>query len=520
MPTRLKSRSTLPVALCAGLVLPLCTAHSLHANGLSELVSPDAKVRRIASGFRFTEGPAWSPQGFLLFSDIPNNRIVRLNADGSTSDWLKPSERANGLMFDAAGNLYACQGGARRVVRITDPKAAPVILADKYDGGRLNSPNDLALDDHGGLYFTDPRYGQGDALEQPVMGVYYVAADGKVSRVIEDLERPNGILVSPDGRWLYVAEPNRGQIFRYRILAPGVLSAGELIFTGDEQKDGRGPDGMAHDEKGNIYATYSGIVVLNPNGSLIGRIPMPVVEVETPNGKRQTAERPANCTFGGPDNRTLFITARTGLYAIGMRVAGAPLRERGPAPDKQAAQADEKTDEGAEPSATREVTIKDITLRLPVAWKAQEPSNKLRLAQFEIAPVEGDKRPAELVVSSFPGGGGGVDPNVQRWIGQFDSDDRTVELKQGRSTLGRYVLVDLIGTYHDQRFERVRGRIVRRTETLPGWRFVGVVLTVPGKGIYFMKLVGPERTVANAIQAFRASFGAKAEDEQAYVVGS
>lgn len=274
-----------------------------------DLVAPGAGVERVAGRFQFVEGPAWSPDGFLLFSDVQASRIIKLNPDGSVEDFLRPSGQSNGLMFDQAGFLYMCQHGPRQVARVDlDNDKEVTVLASHYEDRRLNSPNDLALDAHGGIYFTDPRYG-GGALEQPVMGVYYIHRDGDVSRIIDDLRRPNGILVSPDGLHLYVAEPDLRQLYRYRILSPGEIDDKTLIFTGESN----GPDGMAHDVHGNIYATYRSIVVLEPDGKVIGRIPVP--------------EQPANCAFGGADNRTLYITARTSLYRIEMQVEGMSLAE-------------------------------------------------------------------------------------------------------------------------------------------------------------------------------------------------
>jgi len=284
-------------------------------SSLSDLVDPGAKVEKVQGGFQFVEGPAWSPQGFLLFSDIPPEKIVKLDADGKTSDFLHPSGAANGLAFDAKGNLYVCQGGARRVIRIS-PEGARSVIADAHDGKKLNSPNDLDLDGSGGLYFTDPRYGGSDPVEQDVMGVYYAGPDGKVTRVISDLKRPNGVVLSPDRKRLYVANPDRRELHMYAIEGPGKLGPGKLIFTGDEREDGGGPDGITVDASGNIYTTYRGIVVLDPNGKLIGRIPVP--------------EHPANCGFGGKDGKTLFITARTGLYRIATKAAAAPLAGPGP----------------------------------------------------------------------------------------------------------------------------------------------------------------------------------------------
>jgi sugar lactone lactonase YvrE len=262
----------------------------------------------VASGFRFLEGPAWNARtGTLLFSDIPANTIHALRADGTVEVFLAPSGGANGLVFDADGNLYACQGGARQVVRIA-PDGARTVLAERFAGRRLNSPNDLALDDAGGLYFTDPRYGDSADVELDVMGVYYIDANGALARVIDTLPRPNGILVARDGSGLYVANPDARALHYWPILAPGKLGRGRVLFTGDAERDGGGPDGMALDERGRIYATYAGIVVLEPDGTLVQRIAVP--------------ERPANCTFGGADGKTLFVTARTGLYRVAMDVRG------------------------------------------------------------------------------------------------------------------------------------------------------------------------------------------------------
>ena len=416
----------------------------LYAVELSDLIAPGAEVKKVTGDCKFTEGPAYSPKGFLLFSDIPNSRIVRVNPDGSVADFLKPSGASNGLVFDASGVLYACQGGTRRIVRISIPESKTDVkvesLCDSYDGKPLNSPNDLALDGSGGLYFTDPRYGQDMKIDQPCMGVYYIDASGKTTRVIEDRVRPNGILVTSDMKTLLVAEPNKSELWSYSITGPGQLGPGRLIFTGDTTVDGGGPDGMALDAEGNIYATYKSLVVLRADGTLIGRIPVP--------------EQPANCTFGGPDGKTLYITARTSLYSLAMNVEGAPLAKSGPKGIAQVLHRDgsfrgparlsqsEKKDE-----APKEVKIGDIKLKVPATWKAQEPSNKLRLAQFQIPAAEGDEFPTELVISSFPGGGGGVEMNLKRWTDQFSPDGRKVKVVSGKAPQGEYVLHDATGTY-------------------------------------------------------------------------
>jgi gluconolactonase len=484
----------------------LSLAGPLAADDAAALIAPGAEVKQVVGDCKFTEGPAYSPQGFLLFSDIPNERIVRVSADGTVSDFLKPSGKANGLVFDAAGNLYACQGGARRVVKINtvDGKIEP--LADTFDDKPLNSPNDLALDSTGGLYFTDPIYGTPPADAQRVMGVYYVNALGLVTRVLDSLQRPNGILVTADGRRLIVAEPNKREIWQYDITGPGKLANGKVIFTGDAQLDGGGPDGMALDSQGRIYATYSSVVVLKPDGGLVGRIATP--------------EKPANCTFGGPDGKTLYVTARTSLYSLAMAVTGAPLMPAGPKPQPrvsrrfqplvvQPVSATKAADE------VKEVKIEGITLKAPASWKQEPPANRLRLAQFRLDPVEGEKEPAELVISFFRGDGGGIDPNLKRWTDQFAPEGRKEKVTQGTSPQGGYYFSDITGTF----LKTEGGPFAGGKKTpMPGYRSLSVILTVPDEGNYFLRMTGPEKTVTAAAEAFRKSFDADAAKEKAYEV--
>lgn len=477
------------------------------AADLPPQVADRAEVKKVAGDCRFTEGPAYSPKGFLLFSDIPNSRIVRVSAEGTVSDFMKPSGAANGLVFDAAGNLYACQGGARRVVKIgaQDGKVEP--LCETYEGQPLNSPNDLALDGHGGLYFTDPRYGQDMKIDQPCMGVYYVDAKGKTTRVISDRARPNGILVTADRKTLLVAEPNLRELWSFPIESAGKLGEGKRIFTGDASLDGGGPDGMALDADGNIYATYKSVVVLSAEGKLVGRIPVP--------------EQPANCTFGGADGKTLYITARTSLYSLAMNVAGAPVFENGPKPAplsvRHGRRGPARLSQGepapAKPEGPREIKIEDLNLKVPATWKQQPPSNRLRLAQFVVPAAEGDKHPTEIVISSFPGGGGGVDANLKRWTDQFASDGRKVKITQGKAPQGKYVLHDVTGTYNFTSGGPFAGG---KKEARPDHRSMSVVLTIEDKGNYFIRMTGPEKAVNAAAEAFRASFGAVAKDETPY----
>ena len=339
------------------------------------------------------------------------------------------------------------------------------------------------------------------------MGVYYVDASGKTTRVIDQLQRPNGILVSMDSKTLYVAEPNKRELWKYEITSPGHLSAGKVIFTGDEKQDGGGPDGMCLDQHGNIYATYNDVVVLNPEGGLIGRIPVP--------------EHPANCTLGGADGKTLYVTARTSLYSIPMNIASAPLFASGPRPSPQVSRlnsfrgaarlAQDKKE--APKDDVKEVAVKDIKLNVPANWKQEDPSNNLRLSQFKIPPVEGDKPATELVISSFGGDGGGVDQNFKRWVDQFTAEGRKVKLSTGECPQGKYYVNDVTGTY----LQSTGGPFAGGKKTpMPGYRSISVVLAVPDTGVYFLRLTGPEKTVTAASQAFRKSFGGDAAKEAEY----
>jgi len=252
---------------------------------LHGIIAPGAKVTKLAGGFKFVEGPAWDfKNNVLYFSDIPPSHIVR----------------------------YAAGKVGRRISRAV-PGRPGVDVATHYRGKRFNSPNDLWLDAAGGIYFTDPRYGPRENMEQDKEAVYYVAADGSVTRVIDELVRPNGIALSPNGRWLYVVDNAVDMLYRYPVRGPGRLGPGRRIAYVSH------PDGMTVDVQGRLYVTSrEGIVVLAPDGTWIGVIPVPEV--------------PANCTFGGEDYKTLFITARTSLYAIDTLTRGWHVHLDGPPP--------------------------------------------------------------------------------------------------------------------------------------------------------------------------------------------
>jgi len=265
------------------------------------VVAAEAKVEKLAGGFRFTEGPAADAEGNIFFTDIPNNRIHKWSLDGELSTFREDSGGSNGLFFVKDGNLLACEGGGRRLVSI-DPEGNVTVLADEYDGKRFNSLNDLWIDLKGGIYFTDPRYGRRDDLEQDGEHVYYLSPDRKsIIRVIDDMVRPNGIIGTPDGKTLYVTDNGGKKTFVYTINKDGTLSNKKLFAP-------EGSDGMTIDNEGNVYLTTSAVLVYNKKGEEIETIEVP--------------EGPANVCFGGKDKRTLFITARTSLYSVRMRVKG------------------------------------------------------------------------------------------------------------------------------------------------------------------------------------------------------
>ena len=286
--------------LVALLLSLTCFAACVRA-AAEELIAPGADVERLAGGFVFTEGPACDAEGNVYFSDIPNNRIHKWSLDGKLTTFCENSGGANGLYFDRKGNLVACEGGNRRLTLIW-PDGKLIVLADSFQGKKLNSPNDLWVDPQGGVYFTDPRYGKQDGLEQDGFHVYYLPPGRKqLVRALDNLVKPNGIVGTADGKLLYVTDAGDGKTYVYRIESGGSVGDRKRIAP-------VGSDGMTLDEKGNLYLTRGVVHVYSPQGKNIATIEVP--------------EAPANVCFGGRDRRTLFITARKGLYSIRMNVRG------------------------------------------------------------------------------------------------------------------------------------------------------------------------------------------------------
>lgn len=273
-------------------------------------IGPIGPARKLYEGFQFTEGPAADRRGNLFFSDIPAARIYRLDAAGNLSIFREPSGSANGLMVNAAGELVACEMEGAIVALSADGRTRRV-LTDKHNGVRYNAPNDLVIDKQGGIYFTDPHFRAPEPLPQGVTGVYYRDPAGKVTRIIDNVRAPNGVLLSPDEKTLYVLPSLQAEMGAYPVTAPGKLGTGRIFCTLAQPagKTGTGGDGGTVDRAGNVYITSAvGIQVFSADGRPLGVIVLP--------------EQPANCTFGGPENHTLYVTARTSLYALPMETSG------------------------------------------------------------------------------------------------------------------------------------------------------------------------------------------------------
>lgn len=320
------------IPLLAAAILPLARAGDAPKTfgnvdrrdaAFDALVPKDAKIEKLAEGFKWSEGPVWiKDKGYLLFSDIPNNAIHQWTpGKGLTRDFIKPAgytgEKArggepgsNGLTLDKEGRLVLCEHGDRRVARI-EKDGKKVTLADKYEGKRFNSPNDLIYDSQGNLYFTDPPYGLEKNYEDPAReldwcGVYRLGKDGKVTLLTKEMTRPNGIGLSPDEKTLYVAnsDPKMAIWKKFAINTDGSLGKGELFYDVTPWvliKKGL-PDGLKVDVKGNLFATGpGGVLVFNPQGKLLG-----VIDTGVPT---------ANCAFG-EDGSVLYIAANDSLARI------------------------------------------------------------------------------------------------------------------------------------------------------------------------------------------------------------
>ena len=292
------------LAACLGFVALLCSLMSLTA-AESGVISPGATLQKLGDDFSFTEGPASDKAGNVYFTDQPNDRIMKWSVDGKMTTFKQPSGRSNGLCFDSQGNLWACADETNALWLIA-PSGQITVAVKDFEGKLLNGPNDVWLTPDGGLYFTDPYYKRPywkrGAKEIPEC-VYYLSPDQKkLVRVIDDFKQPNGIIGTPDGKTLYVADIGASKTYRYSIQPDGSLKDKKLFCE-------LGSDGMTIDDEGNVYLTGLGVTVFDKAGKKVEQIAVP--ELWT-----------ANVCFGGKDRQTLFITASKGLYAVRTRVRG------------------------------------------------------------------------------------------------------------------------------------------------------------------------------------------------------
>ncbi len=288
-------------SLTLALTLPLAAAENPSP------VADGAKLEKLAGGFKFTEGPAPDADGNVYFTDQPNDRIHIWSTDGKLTTFMEKCGRSNGLCFDKDGTLWACADEKNELWKINVKTKEKTVVVKDYGGKLLNGPNDVWVRPDGGAYFTDPFYKRDywkrGPKEQDSEGVYYLAPDGKLTRVDGDLKQSNGIIGTADGKTLYVADIGGGKTYQYDIQTDGSLKNRKLFCE-------MGSDGMTIDEDGNIYITLGkAVTVFDKTGKKVLKIDVP--------------EGTTNVCFGGKDMKTLFITAGTSLYAVKMRVKGA-----------------------------------------------------------------------------------------------------------------------------------------------------------------------------------------------------
>jgi len=295
--------TTLTLTMAAALALVQTTL----AQETNTVIAPGAKLEKLAGDFKFTEGPTADKDGNIFFTDQPNNRILKWSVDGKLSTFMQPAGRANGMFFDTQGNLIACADEKMELWSIA-PDGKHTVLAKEYEGKPINSSNDVWVRADGSLFFTDPFYKREwwthDKPPQGTEQVYFLSADRKtLKRVTTDLVQPNGIIGTPDGKKLFVADIKARKTYAYDIQPDGALANKRLHCE-------LGSDGMTLDEAGNLYLTGRGVTVFDKTGKKIENIAVP-------------ENWTANVSFAGKDHKTLFITASTGLYSIQTKHRGA-----------------------------------------------------------------------------------------------------------------------------------------------------------------------------------------------------
>jgi gluconolactonase len=295
-------KKILNIIMCLLCILFLSFSTSKNTG---DIIAKNEKVELAGTGFNFTEGPAVNSKGQVYFTDQPNDKIHIWDPQKGISLYLEGTRRSNGMYFNEKQQLVACADERNQLIYFDKDKKIHV-LHENFEGKHLNGPNDLWIEPNGGIYFTDPYYhrkwwGKDHSEIQDTRGVYYLNSNGKITRIINDFKKPNGIIGTPDGKTLYVADIEDKKIWKYNIGTDG--SVNDKTFFAPH-----GSDGMTIDNKGNVYLTSGKIWVYNSNGELLK-------EIETP-------EKPSNVCFGGKKRNILFITARTSVYTIKMKVNG------------------------------------------------------------------------------------------------------------------------------------------------------------------------------------------------------
>ncbi len=287
---------------------PVFSQPSNPVSGLDSLsvVAPGATLRQVSAQFKFTEGPAVDKKGNIYFTDQPNDKIWKYDTEGKLSLFMDKTGRSNGMYFDKKGNLISCADEKNELWSISPNKKVTVLMTD-MKGQRMNGPNDLWIDPKGGIYFTDPYYQRDywDRKKPDIDGqkVYYLPKGNKEAVLVDgDFQQPNGIVGTPDGKYLYVADIRANKTYKYEIKEDGLLTNRQLYIA-------QGSDGMTLDNEGNLYLTGRGVTIYGPTGEKMGNIPVPSKWV-------------GNICFGGKDRSMLFITASESVYTLPMRVKG------------------------------------------------------------------------------------------------------------------------------------------------------------------------------------------------------
>ena len=303
----------LPTVFCLLLSASAQNARAFKLEPLSpkfwDLVDRDANLQTVATGFGFTEGPMWDPAGFLYVSDETINKIFRIYPNGKKEEVIALGD-PDGNTFDRRHRLIDCASVLRAIIEVT-PDGKYKILADRYEGKKLNSPNDVIVGPDGAIYFTDPTLDlvAGEKQELPFQGVFRLDESGKLRLLTKDLIQPNGLAFSPDGKHFYVDDDEKRNIRVYDAAPDGTLSNGRVFGEEPGEKDDGVPDGIKVDKSGNLFVTGpKGIWVWDANGNHLGTIVLP--------------EQPANLTWGEKDYRTLYITATTSVYRLAMKTQG------------------------------------------------------------------------------------------------------------------------------------------------------------------------------------------------------